>query len=152
MAGFRLSDDEVWEFAASAHTGVMATLRRDGTPIALPLWFACIDREIYARTRGKKLLRIANDSRASFLVETGDFWAELKAVHLTGTAAVVSMEGELLAQAEAELASKYDSFRLPPDSMPTASVEHYAATMRWVKFTPTGRVLSWDNDKIVGAS
>ena len=59
----RLSDDEVWEFVRDAHTGVMTTLRRDGMPISLPVWFAAVDRIIYIRTRGRKLQRIANDPR-----------------------------------------------------------------------------------------
>ena len=64
---FRLTDDEIWEYVASAHTGIMTTLRRDGMPIAMPLWFAAVDRAIYVHTRGKKLTRMAHDPRASFL-------------------------------------------------------------------------------------
>ena len=43
---FRLSDEEIWEFVTNAHTGIMTTLRRDGVPIAMPLWFAVVDRAI----------------------------------------------------------------------------------------------------------
>ncbi len=68
----RLTDDEIWEFVAGSHTGIMTTLRRDGMPIALPVWFVCLDKV------------------------------------------------------------------------------HYACTMRWVRFTPDKRVLSWDNRKLAG--
>ena len=29
---FRLTDDEIWAYVTDAHTGVMTTLRRDGSP------------------------------------------------------------------------------------------------------------------------
>jgi hypothetical protein len=147
---FRLSEDEVWEYVTDAHTGVMITLRRDGMPIAMPLWFAVVDRAIYVHTRGKKLARLAHDPRASFLVESGVRWADLKAVHFTGHAALVELDPDLLQRVEAESARKYDAYRLPAGDMPAATAEHYASTMRWVRFVPDARVLSWDNRKLLG--
>jgi nitroimidazol reductase NimA-like FMN-containing flavoprotein (pyridoxamine 5'-phosphate oxidase superfamily) len=147
---FRLTDDEIWTYVTDAHTGIMTTLRRDGMPIAMPLWFVVVDRAIYVHTRGKKLLRLAHDPRASFLVESGDEWAELKAVHLTGTAEPVALADDLLARVAAENARKYDAFRTPAEDMPTATAQHYASTMRWVRFTPDARVLSWDNARLTG--
>jgi len=149
MAGFRLSDDEVWAFVTDAHTGVMTTLRRDGSPVALPLWFAVVDRAIYTRTRGKKLARIANDARASFLVESGEKWGELKAVHLNGTAAIIQADAELTAAIDAEMQRKYAAFRTPTSKMPAATVQHYATSMQMVRFVPEGKVLSWDNAKLL---
>ena len=52
---------------------IMTTLRRDGMPIAMPMWFAAIDERIYVNTRGKKLHRHRHMIRAaSFLVESGE--------------------------------------------------------------------------------
>ena len=147
---FRLTDDEIWAYVTEAHTGILTTLRRDGMPIAMPLWFAVVDRAIYVHTRGKKLLRLAHDPRASFLVESGEMWAELKAVHFTGTAEAVELPDDLLARVDAENARKYDAFRTPADDMPAATAQHYASTMRWIRFVPDARVLSWDNAKLVG--
>jgi nitroimidazol reductase NimA-like FMN-containing flavoprotein (pyridoxamine 5'-phosphate oxidase superfamily) len=134
-----------------AHTGVMTTVRRDGMPIALPLWFACVDRIIWVHSRGRKLQRIAHDPRASFLVESGERWAELRAVHFTGRAEAVEPDSATLALVEAETARKYDAFRTPANDMPAATAPRYAA-MRWIRFTPDDRVLSWDNAKIAGGS
>jgi nitroimidazol reductase NimA-like FMN-containing flavoprotein (pyridoxamine 5'-phosphate oxidase superfamily) len=150
MPSPRLTEEEIWEFVVDAHTGVMTTLRADGMPVALPLWYACIDRTIYVHTRGKKLRRLARDPRASFLVETGQRWAELKAVHLTGTAGQLDPDPELLARIEAENARKYDPYRTPAEDMPAATAGVYASTMRWVRFVPEGRILGWDNAKLVG--
>jgi nitroimidazol reductase NimA-like FMN-containing flavoprotein (pyridoxamine 5'-phosphate oxidase superfamily) len=149
MASPRMTDDEIWAFVSDAHTGVMTTLRRDGVPIALPLWFACVDRQVYAQTRGKKLQRIAHDSRSSFLVESGERWAELQAVHFTGTAEIIDVEGDLARQIRQEIERKYAAFTTPRAAMPKATGDHYATTMSAVvRFTPDTRVLSWDNRKL----
>jgi nitroimidazol reductase NimA-like FMN-containing flavoprotein (pyridoxamine 5'-phosphate oxidase superfamily) len=145
----RLTDDEIWAMVTDAHTGIMTTLRRDGMPVSLPLWFACVDRVIYVHSRGRKLQRIAHDPRASFLVESGERWAELKAVHFTGRAEVVEPDAPTLTRIEAETARKYAAFRTPSTEMPDATALRYAG-MRWVGFTPDARVLSWDNAKIAG--
>lgn len=151
-SSLRLTDDEIWSFVTDAHTAIMTTLRRDGMPITLPLWFACVDRTMYTHTRGKKLRRLARDRRASVLVESGEAWVELKAVHFTGIAEVVDLDQQTLDRVETETARKYDAFRTPATDMPPATALHYATTMRWVRFTPDDRVLTWDNTKIAQAT
>lgn len=149
MAGVRLTDEQVWDFVSAAHTGIMTTLRRDGSPITLPLWFAVVERTIYTRTRGRKLHRIANDPRASFLVETGNRWSELKAVHFSGLAEIVEPDQSLDAVIDAELKHKYARYRTPTSRMPAATAAHYARESRLVRFAPEGRVLSWDNANLM---
>lgn len=75
----RLTADEAWNVIADAHTGILTTLRRDGTPIALPVWFVAEDRTIVIMTPAgtKEISRVTHDPRASFLVESGKRWAEL---------------------------------------------------------------------------
>ena len=46
----RLTPEEAWDFIEQAHTGIFGTLRSDGMPIMLPIWFVVIDRKIYVRT------------------------------------------------------------------------------------------------------
>jgi nitroimidazol reductase NimA-like FMN-containing flavoprotein (pyridoxamine 5'-phosphate oxidase superfamily) len=149
---FRLTDDEIWAFVTDAHTGVMTSLRSDGMPISLPVWFVAVDRVIYVHTRGKKLQRLANDPRAAFLVEPGQRWAELKAVHFTGTAAPVDPDPALQRRIDAENARKYAASRSAPEQMPAATAAHYATTMRWIAFTPDARALSWDNAKLTATA
>ncbi|MDO8390378.1 MAG: pyridoxamine 5'-phosphate oxidase family protein [Actinomycetota bacterium] len=149
MPSPRMTEDEIWSFVADSHSGVMTTLRRDGSPVALPLWFVCLDRTIYCRTRGKKLDRIRNDPRASFLVESGKKWTELKAVHLSGVAEIVDIDPDLAQRYREETARKYAGFRTASDDMPTKTAEHYRRTMGGVvRFTPTGKILNWDNAKL----
>jgi nitroimidazol reductase NimA-like FMN-containing flavoprotein (pyridoxamine 5'-phosphate oxidase superfamily) len=146
----RMTPEECWAYITDSHTGILTTLRRDGVPIALPLWFACLDRRIYFQTRGRKLQRIGHDPRASFLVESGEHWAELKAVHLTGRAEVVELDERLARRFGAEIDRKYAGFRSAA-AMPRETAAYYARALTGVvRFTPDDRLLNWDNAKLTG--
>src|SRR5262249_18835819 len=101
------------------------------------------------RTRGKKLARLRHDPRASFLVEDGMAWKELRAVHFTGHAHVVDLEGELAQRYRAEMDRKYAGFRTARSEMPEATANAYETAIGGiVRFEPDDRVLHWDNKKL----
>jgi PPOX class probable F420-dependent enzyme len=145
----RLSTDEAWDVLERSHTGILTTLRADGTPIALPVWFVALDRRLYVATpaRTKKVARLRRDPRVSFLVESGLAWAELRAVHLTGTASIVG-EPALLARVRARLDAKYAAFRTARSAMPEATRRHYAGEQVVIEITPDERMLTWDNARL----
>src|SRR5437764_9139348 len=118
----RLTDTEAWDVLARAHTGIFVSLRRDGVPVALPVWFVALDQHIYVTTpaRTKKLVRVRHDPRVAFLVESGERWAELSAVHLTGTARVVT-DTDMVERVAAALDAKYRTFRTERTSMPAST-------------------------------
>src|SRR6185436_14619829 len=122
----QLSPDEAWAVVTASHTGIFTSLRRDGVPIALPVWFAVLDRRIYVSgpVTVKRLLRVRRDPRVSFLVESGERWAELRAVHLTGQARIVT-EPELLEKVKLLLDDKYGPYRTDRSQMPDATREYY---------------------------
>jgi PPOX class probable F420-dependent enzyme len=144
----RLSSDEAWQVLARSHTGILTTLRRDGSPISLPIWFVALDQTICFSTpsRTKKVGRIRHDSRASFLVESGERWAELCGVHLSGQIETVDDEATK-AQITGALDDKYATFRTAGSDMPDATREHYASRS-FFRFVPGPRVLTWDNSRI----
>ena len=39
----RLSADEAWAFLEKGHTGILTSLRRDGWPISLPVWYVALE-------------------------------------------------------------------------------------------------------------
>ena len=82
----RLDEDELWAFLERGHTGILTSLRRDGFPVTLPVWYAVLARTVYVSgpAHTKKWRRIERDSRVSFLVEEGHAWRDLQAVQLTG--------------------------------------------------------------------
>ncbi|WP_019928438.1 pyridoxamine 5'-phosphate oxidase family protein [Nocardia sp. BMG111209] len=146
--GLRLSPDEAWQALAASHTGILTTLTADGRPITLPVWFVVDDRTIGLQTpRGaKKSARIRRDPRAAFLVESGELWAELRAVHLSGTVAEVTDPAEA-DRIAAAFDRKYAAFRTPATDLPAATRDHYAA-LTYLRFTPADRMLTWDNSRI----
>ena len=145
----RLTPEEAWEFLASAHTGILTTLRRDGWPVTLPVWFVALDRTVCfaAPSRTRKVARLRHDSRAAFLVETGERWAELEAVHVQGHVSVVQDEPEI-ARIDAALIDKYAAFRTDRSAMPDATQQHYAGRT-FFRLLPEGKVLSWDNRRLM---
>ena len=146
--GVRLSADEINEFLEKGHTGILTTLRRDGFPVTLPTFFVAHEGRIYFSTpvQTKKMARIKNDPRASFLVETGLAWAELKAVMLYGRVSIVE-DKDLLARISGLLEEKYRAYQTPNEDKPKAAQKHYAA-MATLCFEPEGDPISWDNAKI----
>jgi nitroimidazol reductase NimA-like FMN-containing flavoprotein (pyridoxamine 5'-phosphate oxidase superfamily) len=143
-----MDDTEAWAMLTEAHTGILTTLRADGVPVSLPTWFAALEGRIYVVTRGRKVARIRRDGRASFLVEDGERWAELRAVHLTGTAQVIDPDRTLAEAIRTELDRKYAAFRTRTNAMPKATQDHYAASSATVELVPDERVLTWDNRKL----
>ena len=144
----RLTPDEAWAVLERAHTGILTTLRRDGMPISLPMWFVVLDRTICigAPSGTKKLARLRHDPRASFLVESGERWVELEAVHLTGRIEVVTDEEEI-ARIDEALDQKYGAFRTARTEMPQATRDHYAGRT-YLRLVADDRILSWDNRKL----
>lgn len=144
----RMSEDEAWQVLHDAHTGILTTLRRDGMPITLPIWFVAFDRSIWfaAPSRTKKVARIRRDPRASFLVESGERWAELRAVHLTGRVEIVE-DPATIERIDRALDEKYAAFRTARAAMPDATQRHYAGRT-FFRLVPDDRILSWDNRRI----
>ena len=144
----RLSTDEAWAVIEAAHTGIFTTLRRDGVPISLPVWFVALDRTIClgAPSRTKKIARLRHDPRASFLVESGERWAELEAVHLTGHVEFVD-DLALIERIDDGLEKKYAAFRTSREEMPERTQAHYAGRT-FLRLVPDERILSWDNRRL----
>jgi len=134
---------------AAAHTGILTTLRADGMPITLPVWFVALDERIYVGTptHTKKVVRVTRDPRVSFLVESGRRWAELAGVHLAGRARIVEEPGLLTRVADA-LAEKYRAYRTLPEAMPEATRRYYDVQTAVLEITPDERVLTWDNSRL----
>lgn len=145
----RMSQDEAWAAIEAAHTGVLTSLRRDGVPISLPIWFVTLDRKVYVSgpAATKKFTRLRHDERVGFLVEHGERWAELAGVHLTGRARFVD-DAELLDRVSAAMAAKYTRFRTSREEMPARSRARYETAMATIVIEPDDRILSWDNSRL----
>ena len=145
----RLSREEAWAFLTDAHTGIYTTLRADGVPITLPVWFVALDERIYVASPAhrKKVARVRKDPRVSFLVESGERWAELIGVHLTGRAHIVE-DPERIAEVRALLDAKYGSFRSKRAAMPEETRSQYETEIVVMEIVPDERILSFDNARV----
>jgi len=146
----RLSREEAFETLANAHTGILTSMMADGTPITLPVWFAVFDERIYVGgpEARKRTTRLRRNPRCCFLVESGIYWKDLKAVLVTCTAREVTDE-ETLQRVREILNAKYDAYRSPRASMPeeTRDVYENPATATF-ELVPDDRILSFDNSRI----
>ena len=145
----RLTDDEAWAELATAHTGILTTLRSDGRPVPLPVWFTVLERRIYVRTpaRTHKVTHVRNDPRATFLVERGERWADLCAVMVHADVTLLDAGAERDA-VEIAITEKYARFRTESTQLPDATRAHYAVESAVLRLTPVGRLVTWDNSKL----
>jgi nitroimidazol reductase NimA-like FMN-containing flavoprotein (pyridoxamine 5'-phosphate oxidase superfamily) len=147
--GIQFTEVEERDFLTTTHTGIVTTVRGDGWPISLPVWFAYLDGAIYMRTptRSKKVARVRNDDRACFLVEAGEAWADLHAVVWLGRLTEVS-DDALRDLAAATINAKYAAFRAVRTRMPDATKQHYGPSDVTYELRPSERRITWDNRKL----
>lgn len=133
----------------AAHTGIVTSLRRDGMPMAIPMWFCVVDGAVHFRTPAgaKKAVRLRNDPRVSFLVEGGERWAELWAVHLAGTATFVE-DPDVIDRVADALQAKYSSFKTERAEMPDDTRAHYERPFVVIRVDAEERIVSWENAKL----
>ena len=145
----RMPRDEAWEVLTAGHTGILTTLRRDGQPIALPVWFVVLDHRVFVSgpARTKKFSRLRRDPRVSFLVESGRRWSELRGVHVTGRAQIVD-DPETQARVSRALDEKYAGCRTPRAEMPDATRAHYDTVAATIEILVDDRMLTWDNSRL----
>ena len=146
--GVGLTDEELWRTLTSSHTGILVTLRADGRPVPVPIWFVVLNRRIYVRAleATAKVKRIQRDPRASFMVEAGEQWSQLAAIVLQVEGRVV--DGAAAEEAVAALEGKYAAFRHRNDATPEATRRYYAGRFVVLELRPVGAAASWDNAKI----
>jgi PPOX class probable F420-dependent enzyme len=146
--GVEMSDAERAAFLRAGHTGLLSTLREDGSPAAIPMWFVFLDGHVWLRTlaRSHKAVHLRRDPRLSFVVETGLSWAELKAVVIQGTAAF-EVDDDKRAAVDDAFATKYAEF-LMPENVPSATRRHYGADRAYIRIEPGRGSRTWDNSKI----
>jgi hypothetical protein len=79
-------------------------------------------------------------------VESGERWAELRAVHLSGVVEPIEDEATL-AEVDAALDAKYAAFRTARTDMPDSAKKAYAGK-RFFRLVPQPRMLTWDNARL----
>jgi hypothetical protein len=147
--GVRMERGEAWDRLAGTHTGIVTSLRADGQPVSVPMWFVVVDGAVHFRTLRDsfKARRLRRDPRVGFLVEGGERWAQLWAVHLTGTAVFVD-DPVVVDRVEAALDAKYAGFRTERTAMADVTRSHYEQSSVVIRIDPEERIVSWDNARL----
>ncbi len=147
-----MTDVEVADFLAQARTMILCTIGPDGTPDPVGMWFVLIDGDIWMRTYGRsqKAINVERDARVSVLVETGDSYAELRGVQLSGRVEI-SRDEDLICSIAAGLLVKYEG--LQPEHVQAAKDAYRSKAGKQVAFRlMVDRTVSWDHRKLLAGS
>ncbi len=144
-----LDENEVADFLTKGHTIIVSSVGKDGYPHVVPSWYCYFDGHVYLRGRAKaqKTKNLLRNPRVSVLVESGEYWKDLKAVMIRGRAEPVQ-DAETQNRIQDSLWHKYLPFRTPGEKMPERVQQHYGSTTAYFRVIPEKKTATWDNAKI----
>ena len=144
-----MGTDEIRDFLDSARTMILTTIGPDGVPDPVAMWFVLRDGEIWMRTYAKsqKVTNVRRDPRVAILVESGDRYAELKGVQISGRLEL-SDDIDTICDIAAALLVKYEG--LDPAHVEATREAYRPTAVKQVamRLVPD-RTVSWDHAKIV---
>jgi PPOX class probable F420-dependent enzyme len=144
-----MTEAEIRTFLESARTIILTTIGPDGVPDPVAMWFVLRDGEIWMRTYAKsqKVANVRRDPRVAVLVETGDRYAELRGVQVSGRLEL-SDDLDVICDIAAALLVKYEG--LDPAHVEAAREAYRPTAVKQVamRLVPD-RTVSWDHAKIV---
>jgi nitroimidazol reductase NimA-like FMN-containing flavoprotein (pyridoxamine 5'-phosphate oxidase superfamily) len=143
-----MSGAEIAGFRGDHGRAVLTTLRADGRPVPLPVWYVAIDGALYFQTppRSRKIGNIEGDPRVAVLIDDGHHWAQLRGVLIQGQAELVT-DGLLRARVLTAFTQLFAGRTIPADQLPAAVSAHYADQTVFRVAIPD-QPLSWDNRKV----
>lgn len=144
-----MTTDEARAFLESARTMILTTIGPDGVPDPVAMWFVLRDGDVWMRTYAKsqKVANMRRDPRVATLVETGDRYAELRGVQISGRMEL-SEDIEVICDIAAALLVKYEG--LDPEHVPATREAYRPTAVKQVamRLIPE-RVVSWDHAKLM---
>lgn len=140
---------EISDFLADARTMILCTIGPDGVPDPVGMWFVMMDGQIWMRTyaRSQKALNIERDPRVSILVESGEHYAELRGVQVSGRVEV-SRDEDLICEIAAGLLVKYEGLPAEHVSVAREAYRSKASKQIAMRLIPE-RTVSWDHHKLI---
>jgi len=87
-----MTSGEIREFLENQRTLILASTRREGTPVMHALWFTYCDDAVYFNIQSTsfKYKNIQRDSQVCCLVEAGEEYFDLRGVMIEGRASLVA--------------------------------------------------------------
>jgi PPOX class probable F420-dependent enzyme len=149
-AEIRMTEAELAAFLDEQRTAIVATNGRDGWPHLMPLWYTLRDDELWAWTyaRSQKVRNLERDPRATWQVEAGTSYEQLRGV-MVRARVVVHRELETVYAFGVGLFERYTGASpLPPqvDAMLRAQAPKRVA----LQFRAVEPPVTWDHAKLGG--
>jgi PPOX class probable F420-dependent enzyme len=146
--GVTMSGDEIAGFISDHGTAVLTTLRADGRPVPLPVWYVAFDGALYFQTplRSRKVGNIERDPRVAVLLDDGERWEHLRGVLIQGTAERVT-DKALFARVLAAFGELFADLTVPAADLPAAASARYAG-MAVFRVPVPECPATWDNRKM----
>ena len=154
-AATQMTREEIDAFLDSQRTVLFVTIRRDGSPVAHPVWFTRLGENIYVNTRSDSLKsrNVARDPRVCATVEAGETYFELRGVRIEGRCQRVDDPDEI-ARVEAAQAEKDrrigSGMGETPEWFPESRSRRLGRGERVLLRIPIERVYAWDFSKLRG--
>ncbi|HVV36370.1 MAG TPA: pyridoxamine 5'-phosphate oxidase family protein [Acidimicrobiales bacterium] len=148
----RMSDAEVDAFLHERHTMSCASIAPTGRIHLVAMWYGFVggDLAMWSFRKAQKVLNVQRDPRATWMVEDGDDYAELRGVELAGTVEIVD-DPEYVKELGWSLQERYLGITRPADT--GGGVERFLedqATKRVALRMRREHVASWDHRKLGG--
>jgi len=145
-----MTDAELAAFLDEQRTLILATVGRDGWPHLMPLWFTVREGEPWAWTyaRSQKVRNLERDARATWQVESGTSYEELRGVMVKARVELVR-DVETVSAFGVELFERYTGTSpLAPEVR--AMVEAQAPKRVALRFVAASDPVTWDHAKLGG--
>jgi nitroimidazol reductase NimA-like FMN-containing flavoprotein (pyridoxamine 5'-phosphate oxidase superfamily) len=149
----QMTANEIDAFLDSQRTLILVTLRKDGSPVAHPLWFAKLGDALYINTRrdSLKIRNVSHDARVCAVIEDGESYFELRGVRVEGSCEEVTDDDEIARAQEAQSAKDErigSGMREMPAWFAESREKRLGQGDRLVLRIPMERVHSWDFSKV----
>ena len=145
-----MSEAELATFLDEQRTLILATVGRDGWPHLMPLWYVVRGGEPWAWTyaRSQKVRNLERDPRATWQVEAGGSYEELRGVMVKVRVELVRDVSAVTAFGE-ELFSRYTGADPLPDAV-SAMIAVQAPKRVALRMVAAEPAVTWDHAKLGG--
>lgn len=144
----RMTEDEVCDFLKQHARAHIATISKGGGAHLVPVHYVLLHGLVtfWTDIKSQKAVNLHRDPRITCLVEDGATFQELRAVSLSGSAAVLEDHSLSVEVAERMLSKHPLATEEDRDRLHRLAVERAVVVIR------PDRVISWDHRKLTGAT
>jgi PPOX class probable F420-dependent enzyme len=144
-AQIAMTKDEVDEFLGGRHTMTMCTMNPDGSIHAVGMWYGFCEGSIAVESKAKaqKVQNVRRDPRITCMIETGEYYEELRGVSVVGRAEVID-DPERMWELGVSVLERY---YMPYTDEMRPAVEAMLNKRVVIKVN-TIKVISWDHRKL----